>query len=171
MIIRPTELAGCYVVEPERHHDERGFFARSFAVDEFAAHDLNTAVNQVSVSYNAGAGTLRGLHYQRRPHEETKLVRCTRGRIFDVAVNLETRRWTAVELSEENGLGLYIPDGFAHGYVTLEPASEVLYLISSPYVPEASAGVRWDDPSLAVAWPEVGELTISERDRNLPTLR
>lgn len=170
MIIRPTELAGCYLVEPERHHDERGFFARTFAVDDFTAHGLNPAVNQVSVSYNAGAGTLRGLHYQRRPHEESKLVRCTRGRIFDVAVDLEARRWTAVELSEENGLGLYIPEGFAHGFVTLEPASEVLYLISTPYVPEAFAGVRWDDPALGIQWPAVGELTISERDRVLPFL-
>lgn len=171
MIFRPTELAGCYVVEPERHHDERGFFARTFAADDFAGHGLNPAVNQVSVSFNTMAGTLRGLHYQRAPHEEAKLVRCTRGRIFDVAVDLASRRWTAVELSEENGLGLYIPEGFAHGFVTLEPASEVLYLISTPYVPELSAGVRWDDPSLAVAWPAVGALTISERDRGLPTLR
>ncbi len=171
MIFRPTELPGCHVVEPERQVDERGFFARTFAVDEFAAHGLNPAVNQVSVSYNAKAGTLRGLHYQRAPHEEAKLVRCTRGRIFDVAVDLAARRWTAVELSEENGLGLYIPEGFAHGFVTLEPASEVLYLISTAYAPAASAGVRWDDPSLDIAWPTVGSLTISDRDRNLPTLR
>lgn len=171
MIFRPTELAGCYVVEPEPHHDERGFFARTFAADDFARHGLSPAVSQVSVSFNTRVGTLRGLHYQRAPYEEAKLVRCTRGRIFDVAVDLASRRWTAVELSEENGLGLYVPEGFAHGFVTLEPASEVLYLISTPYVPEASAGVRWDDPSLAVAWPAVGELTISERDRNLPTLR
>lgn len=171
MIFRPTDLPGCYVVEQERHHDERGFFARTFATDDFAGRGLNPAINQVSVSFNARAGTLRGLHYQRAPHEEAKLVRCTRGRIFDVAVDLVNRRWTAVELSEENGLGLYIPEGFAHGFVTLAPASEVLYLISTPYVPEASAGVRWDDPALAIEWPAVGELTISERDRNLPTLR
>lgn len=170
MIFRPTELAGCFVVEPERHHDERGFFARTFDADDFAERGLNPAVNQVSVSCNAKAGTLRGLHYQRRPHEETKLVRCTGGRIFDVAVDLDNRRWTAVELTEHNGLGLYIPEGFAHGFVTLEPASEVLYLISTPYVPEAAAGIRWDDPSLAISWPDAGALTISDRDRNLPIL-
>lgn len=171
MIFRPAELAGCFVIEPERHQDERGFFARTFAADDFAARGLNPRVNQASVSFNTDGGTLRGLHYQRAPHAEAKLVRCTRGRIFDVAVDLATRRWAAVELSEENGLGLYIPEGLAHGFLTLEPASEVLYLISTPYVPEASAGVRWDDPSLAIDWPAVGELTISERDRNLPTLR
>ena len=171
MIFRPTELPGCFVVEPERHVDERGHFARTFAVDEFDAHGLNFTVNQESVSFSAKTGTLRGLHYQQAPHAEIKLVRCTRGRIFDVAVDLAARRWTAVELSEDNGFGLYIPEGFAHGFVTLEPASEVLYLISTPYVPDASAGIRWDDPSLASAWPAVGSLTISDRDRNLPTLR
>ena len=171
MIFRPTELSDCYVIEPERRVDERGFFARTFDADEFSALGLNPTVREVSVSFNAESGTLRGLHYQRPPHEETKLVRCTRGRIFDVAVDLATRRWTAVELSEENELGLYIPEGCAHGFVTLEPASEVLYLISTPYAPAASAGVRWDDQSLGIAWPAVGALTISERDRNLPTLR
>ena len=171
MIFRATELPGCYVVEPERHVDERGFLARTFDADEFVSRSLNPTVSQVSASFNAKAGTLRGLHYQRPPHEEAKLVRCTRGRIFDVAVDLAARQWTAVELSEENGLAFYIPEGFAHGFVTLEPASEVLYLISMPYVPAASAGVRWDDPSLGIAWPTVGALTISERDRNFPTLR
>ena len=171
MIFRPTELAGCFVVEPERHHDERGFFARTFDSGDFADRGFNPAVNQVSVSYNAKAGTLRGLHYQARPHEEAKLVRCTRGRIFDVAVDVDSRRWTAAELTEDNALGLLIPEGYAHGFVTLEPASEVLYLISTPYVPEASAGIRWDDPSLAIAWPEVGPFTISARDRARPTLR
>lgn len=170
MIFRPTDLTGCYVIEPERHVDDRGFFARTFDADEFLSRSLNPNVSQVSVSFNAMAGTLRGLHYQRPPHEEAKLVRCTRGRIFDVAVDLAARRWTAVELSEENGLGLYIPENCAHGFVTLEPASEVLYSISTPYAPAASAGVRWDDPSLGIAWPAVGALTISKRDRDLPTL-
>ena len=171
MIFRPTELSDCYVIEPERRVDERGFFARTFDADAFTDHGLNPTVSQVSVSFNAEAGTLRGLHYQRPPHEEAKLVRCTRGRIFDVAVDLAARRWTAIELSEENGLAFYIPEGFAHGFVTLEHASEVLYLISTPYVPAASAGIRWDDSSLGIPWPTVGRLTISERDRNLPTLR
>ena len=171
MIIRETDLPGCFVVEPEPVSDERGWFARLFSKEEFERLGLNGAVDQVSVSYNAKAGTLRGLHYQRAPHQEAKLIRCIRGRVFDVAVDLAAGRWTAVELSEENRLGLYIPEGFAHGFLTLEPDSELLYQISVPYAPEASAGVRWDDPSLGVVWPVAGDITISSRDRALPLLR
>jgi len=171
VIFRPTGLPGCYVVEPERHHDERGYFARTFAADEFERRGLNPNVSEVSTSGNSKAGTLRGLHFQTAPHEEAKLVRCTRGRVFDVAVDVGRRRWTAVELSQENGLGLYIPEGFAHGFLTLEPESELLYQISVPYAPDAAGGIRWDDPSLAIDWPAVPTLTISDRDRRLPTLR
>lgn len=171
MIFTETSLRGCFVIEPEPVLDDRGFFARIFSADEFKRRGLNPTVSQVSISANRKAGTLRGLHYQRPPHEEAKLVRCTRGRIFDVAVDLHERRWFAVELSEQNRLGLYIPEGFAHGFVTLEPESEVLYQISVPYVSEAASGVRWDDPSIGIAWPSSFELTISARDRALPTLR
>jgi dTDP-4-dehydrorhamnose 3,5-epimerase len=171
LIFQETELRGCFVVEPEPVADERGWFARLFSTDEFERHGLNATISQVSVSHNTKAGTLRGLHYQRAPHEEAKLIRCIRGRVFDVAVDLASRRWTAVELSAANGLAFYIPDGFAHGFLTLEPDSELLYEISVPYAPEASAGVRWDDPSLAIDWPMTGELTVSERDRALPLLR
>jgi dTDP-4-dehydrorhamnose 3,5-epimerase len=171
LIFRETDLPGCLVVEPERVVDDRGFFARTFSADEFVRRGLDPSVSQVSVSHNAKVGTLRGLHYQLPPYGETKLVRCTNGRVFDVAVDVARRRWTAVELSRENGLGFYIPEGFAHGFLTLEPESEVLYQISTPYIPDASAGIRWDDPSLAIDWPSMSEMTISERDRRLPLLR
>lgn len=170
MILRPTGLDGCVVVEAEPVHDGRGWFARVFAADVFASHGLDPGLCEVSLSHNIAAGTLRGLHYQHAPHQEAKLVRCVRGRLFDVAVDLATRRWTGVELSEDNGLSLYIPEGFAHGFVTLEPGTDVLYQISTPYTPPASTGVRWDDPALAIDWPWPGPLTISERDRHLPYL-
>ena len=171
MIFRETELPGCFIVESEPIVDERGSFARTFSADEFERLGLNPSISQVSVSRNVKVGTLRGLHYQLPPHEEAKLVRCTRGRVFDVAVDLQEHRWTAVELSEDNGLSLYIPEGFAHGFLTLEPDSELLYQISVPYVAAASGGIRWDDASLAIGWPSTPTLTISDRDRTLPTLR
>ena len=170
MIFRETDLPGCFLVEPERVVDDRGFFARTFSAQEFMKRGLDGTVSQVSMSHNVRAGTLRGLHYQLPPWEEAKLVRCTRGRVFDVAVDIANRKWTAVELSEDNGVSLYIPPGFAHGFLTLEPQTELLYQISTPYVAEASAGIRWDDPLLAIDWPSMPELTISARDRDLPFL-
>jgi len=164
-----TGLAGCFVVTPDFVTDERGFFARTFSTQEFQAHGLNPVVSQVSMSYNVDALTLRGLHYQEVPHQEAKLVRCTRGRIFDVAVDMELRRWTSIELSEDNRQALYIPEGYAHGFLTLEPGSEVVYQVSVPYAPDSAAGVRWDDPSLGIDWPST-PVTISERDRCLPVL-
>lgn len=164
-----TALAGCFVITPELIVDERGFFARTFSTDEFASHGLDSSISQVSISYNEQVRTLRGLHYQRSPHAEAKLVRCTRGRIFDVAVDIGNRRWTAVELSEDNRLALYIPRGFAHGFLTLDPGSEVLYQISTPYTPKSAAGLRWDDPSLGIDWPTT-PLSMSSNDRGLPTL-
>jgi dTDP-4-dehydrorhamnose 3,5-epimerase len=169
-----TEIEGVVVVELEEHVDERGSFARTWCRDEMSAAGLAGELAQCSLSRNTRAGTLRGLHYQHPPHEEAKLVRCTRGAIFDVAVDLRpgspTRgRWVGVELDPDNGKALYVPEGCAHGFQTLVDDSEVAYMISTPYAPEASAGVRWDDPHLAVAWPDVeGERTISERDRSLP---
>ena len=170
MIFRETDLPGCLVVEPERAIDDRGFFARTFSAQEFVERGLDANVSQVSMSHNVKAGTLRGLHYQLPPWEEAKLVRCTRGRVFDVAVDIAKRKWTAVELTGENGVSFYIPPGFAHGFLTLEPETELLYQISTPYVAEASAGIRWDDPVLAIDWPSMPELTISDRDRRLPFL-
>lgn len=175
MIFEPTEVAGCYVVVPELREDERGCFARTFCAEEFAARGLDPCVAQCSISQNARLGTLRGLHHQAEPHAEAKLVRCTRGRVFDVAVDLRPsspsyRHWTATELSGRNRLALYVPKGCAHGFLTLEPDCEISYQISEPHRGEAARGIRWDDPAIAIDWPDVPSLTISDRDRTLPTL-
>ena len=165
----PTPLAGAYLVELERREDERGFFARSFCQDEFKAHGLDPCVAQCNVSFNASRGTLRGLHYQDRPHEEAKLVRCTRGAIWDVIVDLRSGSPTrlkchAVELNEKNRSALYIPKGFAHGFQTLVADSEVLYQMSEVYHPELARGLRWDDPKLGIRWP-LADPVVSARDR------
>ena len=175
LIFTETSLPGCYLIEAVPHHDERGFFARTFCAEEFSRRGLTSCVAQCSVSFNRLKGTLRGLHYQVGSPSEAKLVRCTKGRIFDVAVDLRTSsatyaQWTATELSEKNGLAQYVPEGFAHGFLTLEPSSQVFYQISTPYRPEASLGIRWDDPTLAITWPPVAHLTMSARDRGLPLL-
>jgi dTDP-4-dehydrorhamnose 3,5-epimerase len=172
----PLELEGAFLVELDRRADERGFFARTWDRDEFAQHGLAPDLVQCSISLNTRAGTLRGLHFQSAPHEETKLVRCTRGAIYDVIVDLRpdsaTRaRWIGVELSAERGSALYVPKGFAHGFQTLVDDTEVFYMMSTPYVPEASTGVRWDDPAFDIAWPETTVRTMSERDRDWPTYR
>ena len=164
-----TKLAGAYLVELEPRDDERGSFARTWCRDELAEHGLSTAVSQCSVSRNTRAGTLRGLHFQAVPHEEVKLVRCTHGGIFDVIVDLrpgsETEgEWIGVELTAAAGNALYVPKGFAHGFQTLVDESEVFYMMSDPYVPEASTGVRWDDPAFGIEWPPAVSRTISERD-------
>jgi dTDP-4-dehydrorhamnose 3,5-epimerase len=175
VLFRETPVAGSYIVELERSEDERGFFARTFSVDEFAAHGLETRVDQCSTSFNAKRGTLRGLHYQAAPHGEAKLVRCTRGTIHDVAVDLRPDsptylRWVGAELSAENGRALFVPEGCAHGFQTLEDASEVLYQIAGPYVPEAARGVRWDDPAFGIEWPPAPPAgrTLAPRDAHYP---
>lgn len=170
----PTALAGAFLVELERREDERGFFARSFCQEEFKAHGLDPCVAQCNVSFNARRGTLRGLHYQAAPHEEAKLVRCTRGAVWDVIVDLRagspTRlQWHGAELSEDNGAALYVPKGFAHGFQTLVGESEVLYQMSEFYHPELARGLRWDDPRLAIRWP-LSEPVVSARDRSYPLL-
>jgi dTDP-4-dehydrorhamnose 3,5-epimerase len=167
-----TPLGGAWIVELDLLGDERGWFARSFDAAEFEARGMNPAVAQTNASFNASEGTLRGMHYQAAPHGESKLVRCVRGTIFDVAVDLREdsptfRAWHGVELSAENRRAFYIPEGLAHGFQTLEDDCEVLYQMGSPYAPEASRGVRWDDPAFAIAWPAVTR-TISERDRGYP---
>ena len=173
MIFHETELSGAYVIEPEPLEDERGFFARVFDADELAARGLETRFVQWSVSHNVRAGTLRGLHLQSAPHEETKIVRATAGALYDVIVDLRResstfKQWVAVELSAENGRSLYIPKGFAHGFQTLAEAAEVFYAISTRYEPSAAAGVRWDDPAFGIEWPEAERRTISEKDRSWP---
>jgi dTDP-4-dehydrorhamnose 3,5-epimerase len=173
--VRFTEaaLAGAWVIESERIADERGFFARTFDRDEFAARGLEPAIVQSSTSFNARVGTLRGMHLQLAPHGEPKLVRCTRGAIYDVIVDLRPespthRRWFATELSAGNGRAVYIPPGVAHGFQTVEDESEVLYMMGHEYVPEAASGVRWDDPAFGIQWPDCERRIMSERDRSYP---
>ena len=155
MIFEPTGIGGVWVIEPERFEDERGFFARTWDTGEFEQRGLNGRLVQCSISHNGHRGTLRGLHYQAAPHEEAKLVRCTAGAIFDVAVDLRPdsptyTRWFGVELSADNRLALYIPEGCAHGFLTLADDSEVMYQISELWAPDAARGVRWDDPAFRI---------------------
>ena len=169
-----TPLAGSFVVLPTSQDDERGSFGRLFDEALFRARGLDLALSQASFSYNIAAGTLRGMHYQREPWAETKLVRCTRGRVFDVIVDLragsETRLgWFGVELDERARNAIYVPAGFAHGFVTLTPDAELHYEISAPYHPGSSAGLRWDDPSVGIDWP-VEPSVISARDTAFPLL-
>ena len=168
-----TPLRGAYVIELERHSDERGFFARTFCADEFAAHGLDPRIAQCSVSQNRAAGTLRGLHYQAAPHAETKLVRCTRGEIFDVIVDLRPGSpsflgWFGVALAASTQTALYIPGGFAHGFLTSTDDTEVLYQISTRQEPSAARGLRWDDPALQIRWPQLPTV-LNERDANYPS--
>jgi dTDP-4-dehydrorhamnose 3,5-epimerase len=173
VIFREAEIPGAFVVEPEPIPDERGSFARIFDEAQFAEHGLDTAFGQWSVSFNERAGTLRGMHFQREPHAETKLVRCTRGALYDVIVDLRAdsptfRHWTGIELSADNRLTLYIPKGLAHGFQTLVDGTEVAYAISEPYKPESAGGVRWDDPAFGIDWPDAEERVMSEKDRSWP---
>jgi dTDP-4-dehydrorhamnose 3,5-epimerase len=173
MIFTPTRLDGAFLIDVERHSDERGFLARTFCEQEFAEHDLSMRIVQSSTIHSPRHHTLRGLHYQASPHAEVKLVRCTRGSIFLVMVDLRTRsatrnRWLGVELSASNERLAYVPEGFAQGYQTLEDDTEVLYQMSHRYVPEAACGIRWDDPAFAIDWPAAEERIISERDRAWP---
>jgi dTDP-4-dehydrorhamnose 3,5-epimerase len=168
----PTELPGVYVVDLEPIEDERGFFARTWCQEEFAALGLDGNLAQCNISYNRLRGTLRGMHYQAEPHGEAKLVRCSRGAIYDVAVDLRPGspaylKHLGVELSADNRRALFIPAGLAHGFQTLTSDSEVFYQMSCAYVPGAGRGVRWNDPAFGIAWPD-DERTISDRDKTWP---
>jgi dTDP-4-dehydrorhamnose 3,5-epimerase len=174
MIFTELPLPGAYVVDMERLADDRGFFARSYCGDEFAARGLGPDLRQCSVSYNARKGTLRGMHYQVAPHEEHKLVRCTAGAIFDVIIDIRTasptyRHWFGVELTMDNRRSLFIPPGFAHGFVSLSDDTEVYYMISVAHAPAFSRGVRWNDPAFAIDWP-MPPAVISDRDAAYPLL-
>jgi dTDP-4-dehydrorhamnose 3,5-epimerase len=163
-----TKLAGAYIIELDLIKDTRGFFARSWCQEEFAKHGLNPNLVQCNISFNHQKGTLRGMHYQIKPHEEAKLVRCTQGRIYDVIIDLRTnsttyKQWFGVELSAANRKMLYIPEGFAHGFQTLENQSEVFYQMSNFYHPESARGIRWDDPEFAIKW-EITDKIISDKD-------
>jgi dTDP-4-dehydrorhamnose 3,5-epimerase len=169
MRFTPTPLKDAIVVELEKLEDERGYFARTWCLREFGENALEEGLVQCSTSFNVVKGTLRGLHYQIAPHAETKLVRCTRGAIFDVIADVRPSsptflRWFGTELTADNGRMLHIPKGFVHGFQTLEPNSEVFYQMSEFYEPSAARGVRWNDPLLGVQWPL--EVTVmSEKDR------
>jgi dTDP-4-dehydrorhamnose 3,5-epimerase len=164
-----TTLNGAFLIESDRIEDERGFFARTFCRREFDARGLNSKLVQCSVSFNRKRGTLRGMHYQIAPNAETKLVRCTRGAIYDVIVDLRPgsrtfRRWFGIELTADNQRTLYIPEGVAHGFQTLQDDTEVFYQMSEFYSPEYASGVRWNDPAFAIKWP-IANPVISARDQ------
>lgn len=175
MRVVETELAGAFVLELERREDERGWFARAFCEDELGARGLVTHFPQHNLSANARRGTLRGMHWQAEPHGEVKIVRCVRGRILDVIVDLRPGSPTrlghvARELSAENGLALYVPTGFAHGFQTLEPDCALYYLMSERFQPEGARGFSPRDPCLDGVWPLPADATLSPRDLSLPTL-
>jgi len=176
MKLEPTPLPGAYVVRLERIEDERGWFARTYDPEPLREAGIDPTNVQCSVSFNARAGTLRGMHFQEAPHAEDKLVRCTRGAVYDVIVDLRPEspsycRWFAVELTPDNSLELLVPKGFAHGFQTLADATEVHYQMSYPFVPGAGRGVRWDDPAFGIEWRPAERLVMSERDASYPDFR
>jgi dTDP-4-dehydrorhamnose 3,5-epimerase len=173
MRLSETPVHGAFIVEPEPHGDQRGFFARVWCRREFAERGLDADFVQCNSSFSAARGTLRGLHYQEAPHDEVKLMSCTRGAIFDVMVDLRPEspsylRWFGLELTAENRRMLYVPRGCAHGYLTVQDDSEVMYPVTAYYHPQAERGVRWNDPLFQIAWPAGGPSTISDKDRAWP---
>ena len=176
MIITETKLAGVYLIEPRRFEDERGFFAPSFSAHEFAARGMATAFVENNISYSNNRGTLRGIHFQAAPHEQAKLVRCTRGAVFDVAVDLRPdsptfKQWTGVELSAENRLLMYLPGDCGHALQTLVDDTEVFYMVSQAYSPESGRGFRWNDPAFSIKWPQVGARVLIPRDQEYPDFK
>ena len=175
MLFTKTRLDGAWLIEPEPIRDSRGWFARTFCEREFGEHGLETRFVQHSTSQNVSRGTLRGMHFQTAPHAEVKLVHCLKGAIYDVIIDLNPgsptyRQWQSFELSAANMRQLYIPKGFAHGFQTLEDASEIGYLISEFYAPDASTGVRWDDPTFAIQWP-LPVTVMSDKDKAWPDFK
>ena len=174
MIFIETKLKDAFIIELEKLEDERGFFARTFCKEEFKAHSLNHQFVQCNLSFNKKKGTLRGMHYQKAPHEEIKLITCTRGIIFDVVVDLRSDsptycKWFAVELRSDNYKMLYIPKGFAHGFQTLDDNSVIFYQMSEFYHPECARGVRWNDPAFGIEWP-LNNPVMTKKDRTYPLL-
>ena len=171
MIFTKSKLDGAYIIEPEKIEDERGFFARTWDNEIFEEKGLNSKLVQCSISFNKTRGTIRGMHYQEAPYEEAKLVSCPRGKIFDIIIDLRTKsktfkKWDSVELSSENYKMIYIPEGFAHGFQTLEDNSVIQYQISQVYAPEYYRGIRWDDPTFKIQWP-LPPTVISKKDSSL----
>ncbi|MBB6142863.1 dTDP-4-dehydrorhamnose 3,5-epimerase [Silvibacterium bohemicum] len=172
MLFHKTKLPKVFEIEPEPHHDDRGFFARIWCEKEIEVHGLNPKLVQCSISFNSRKGTLRGMHFQAEPYAESKIVRCTSGAIYDVVIDLRPksptfRQWIAVILSARNHRMIYVPEGCGHGFLTLEDQTEVVYQMSEFYNPESSRGTRWNDPAFQIAWPEAVEV-ISERDQTYP---
>jgi dTDP-4-dehydrorhamnose 3,5-epimerase len=175
MIFLPLALEGVYIVEPELLEDNRGFFARTFCQREFLARGLVPSLAQCNISFNKSKGTVRGMHYQTSPYGETKLVRCTMGAVYDVIIDIRKEaatfgRWLAVELTDKNRKALYIPEGLAHGFQTLVDETEVFYQMSHAYCPEASRGIRWNDPFFGISWP-IPSPVLSDKDRSYPLFR
>jgi dTDP-4-dehydrorhamnose 3,5-epimerase len=171
----PTPLPGAFVIEPQLFIDDRGFFTRTFSKKELADHGCNADLFECNVSFNRKAGTLRGMHFQNAPYAQSKLVRCTRGAIWDAIIDLRPssatfKRWFGAELTAENRRQLYIPEGFAHGFITLADEAEVLYLMGNVYNAAASGGVRWNDPAFGIQWPREVSVII-ERDNTYPDFR
>lgn len=174
MQLTPTPLSGAFVVDAGSHDDARGYFTRLWSREALGVHGLRTDLAQASLSHNRVAWTLRGMHYQRAPFEEAKLLRCVRGAIYDVVVDIRPQsstylRWFGIELSADSSRMLYVPEGVAHGYLTLVDVSDVLYFISAPYSAEHAAGVRWNDPRIGIVWPAEPRV-ISDRDAAFPDL-
>ena len=172
MIFNKCKIQGAYIIDLQRRQDERGFFARFWCENEFEAEGLLGRVAQINTGYSHKAGTLRGMHYQMPPNSEAKVVRCLRGAVFDVIVDLRPespthKQWTGVDLTGDNGRMVYVPEGCAHGYLTIEDATELLYLTSKPYAPNSATGVRSDDPAFGIVWPSV-PLVISQADQDWP---
>jgi dTDP-4-dehydrorhamnose 3,5-epimerase len=173
MQLTETGLPGAYVIDLEPVEDARGFFARAWSARELSSIGLESRIDECNLSFNGRRGTLRGMHFQRPPHAEVKLIRCIKGALYDVIVDLRTdsptfRHWVGFELDEENRRMLYVPRGFAHGFQTLADGTEVYYMISNAHVPEAAAGVRWNDPSFGIDWPMAEPTVISDKDRSWP---
>ena len=176
MIFTETNIGGVFVIELEKHEDDRGFFARTFCTDEFAKHGLVTDVSQCNIAYTKHKGTIRGLHYQIHPYEEVKLTRCVRGGVLDVVIDLRKGsptfgQYEAAELTAENNKALYVPENFAHGYMSLTDDVVFMYQVSRPYSPGSERGIRWDDPDVAIRWPEMDRYIVSDKDRNAPFMR
>lgn len=176
MIFKETILKGAYVIELDKKHDSRGFFARGWCKNEFEFYGLDTNITQCNISFNEKRGTLRGMHFQSEPFSETKYIRCIKGSFYDVIIDLRREsktygKWIGVELSEENYRALYIPKGFAHGYLTLEDNTIAFYQVTEFYHKEAEGGVFWNDPQLNISWPIKEGLIISEKDQQWPLLK
>jgi dTDP-4-dehydrorhamnose 3,5-epimerase len=174
MVFTETKLKGAFIINLTRLEDERGFFARTFCQKEFKEHGLNIQIAQANISYNKKRGTLRGMHMQLPPYEESKLIKCARGTIYDVIVDMRVssdtyKQWIGVELTAENHQMLYVPEGFAHGFITLKNDTEVTYQMNQFYAPASEKGFRWNDPAFGIIWP-IQPIVMAEKDKNFPLI-